>query len=179
MKKLILSLSVFTLSTTLFAQKPDDVAKFKSEVIDFGKVEVDAPPTATFLVTNVGKEPLIIEQANPTCGCTIGDYTKSPIAPGKDGWIKATYNAKNIGAFEKHMTVKFAGVNETKSITIKGEVLSKEDFAKLAPVKTTEVKTKANGEVKTKTTTTIDGKKTTKSKVKTKHPVKETAAVLQ
>ena len=52
---------------------------------------------------------------------------------GKAGEIKATYNAASIGAFEKHMTVKFAGVEEVKSITIKGEVLSESDFSKLAP----------------------------------------------
>ena len=47
--------------------------------------------------------------------------------------IKATYNAKNLNAFEKHLTVKFAGADDMKSITIKGEVLSAEDFAKVAP----------------------------------------------
>lgn len=178
MKKLILSLSVFALSTTLFAQKPDDVAKFNDETIDLGKVKVDVPPTATFIVKNVSKEPLIIEQANPTCGCTIGDYTKSPIAPGKDGWIKATYNAKNIGAFDKHLTVKFAGVNETKTITIKGEVLSAEDYAKIQPVEKAEkveVKTKMDDK-KTKTIVKTDGKKTSKSKIKTKHTVAAVAA---
>jgi hypothetical protein len=156
------------MSTTLFAQKPDEVARFTQETIDFGKIKVDNPPTATFIVKNVGTEPLIIEQANPTCGCTIGDYTKAPIAPGKEGWIKATYNAKNIGAFDKHLTVKFAGVAETKTITIKGEVLTAEEFAKIQPAEKIEVKTKTDDN-KTKTVIKTDGKKTSKSKVKTKH----------
>ncbi|MEO7522893.1 MAG: DUF1573 domain-containing protein, partial [Ferruginibacter sp.] len=54
------------------------------------------------------------------------------IAPGKTGTIKATYNAKNIGPFDKHLTVKFAGCDQT-SITIKGEVLNAEEYAKLHP----------------------------------------------
>src|SRR6476620_11525464 len=166
MKKIILSLTALICTTALFAQKPDDVAKFTDETIDFGKVKVDNPPTATFVVKNIGKEPLIIEQANPTCGCTIGDYTKEPIAPGKEGWIKATYNAKNVGAFDKHLTVKFAGVPETKTITIKGEVLTADDYAKIQPAKV-EVKTKTDDN-KTKTVTKVNGKKTSKSKVKTK-----------
>ncbi len=179
MKKLILSLSVFAISTTLFAQKPDEVAKFTSETIDIGKIQVDVPTTATFVVTNIGNAPLIIDQANPTCGCTIGDYTKSPIAKGKEGWIKATYNAKALGSFTKSMTVKFAGFNETKTITIKGEVLSKEDFAKQSGTKkSTEVKVKSNGDVKTKTTIKTDGKKTSKIKTKTKQAAKEPVAVL-
>lgn len=179
MKKLFLSLTVFALSTSLFAQKKlDEVVEFKSEIIDLGKVKVGNPPTATFIVINKGTEPLIIEQANPTCGCTIGDYTKSPIAPGKEGWIKATYNAANVGSFDKHMTVKFAGFDETKSIGIKGEVLSAEDYAKLkgtAAAETntaTEAKTTASTdtEVKTKTVTKTA---TTKQKTKTTAPAKK------
>lgn len=132
MKKLLLSLSLVVFTTALVAQKkPDEVAKFKNEVVDLGKIEQGNPATATFYLSNIGNAPLIIEQANPTCGCTIGDYTKAPIAKGKEGWIKATYNAAAIGAFDKKVSVKFAGVDEIKNITIKGEVLSKEDFAKL------------------------------------------------
>lgn len=136
MKKLLFSITALTLSTVLFAQdaktteaqkkKASDVAQFKTETIDLGKIKQGSPTTATFSVVNIGKDALIIEQANPTCGCTISDYTKEPIAAGKAGTIKATYNAANVGAFEKHLTVKFAGVDEIKSITIKGEVLAKE-----------------------------------------------------
>jgi hypothetical protein len=134
MKKVFITLLAFTVSAVAIAQKKvADVAQFKSETIDLGKVKQGNPPTAVFSVTNVSKEPLIIETANPTCGCTIGDYTKSPIVPGKNGEIKATYNAANLGQFTKTLTVKFAGVDELKSITIKGEVLSAEDFGKLAP----------------------------------------------
>ena len=134
MKKVFITLLAFTVSAVAIAQKKvADVAQFKSETIDLGKVKQGSPPTAIFSVTNISKEPLIIETANPTCGCTIGDYTKAPIVPGKNGEIKATYNAANLGQFTKTLTVKFAGVDELKSITIKGEVLSAEDFAKLAP----------------------------------------------
>ena len=133
MKKLFLSFAALTFSAMLFAQKTAaDVAKFASETIDMGKVKQGVPATATFVVTNVGTEPLIIEQANPTCGCTMGDYTKSPIAPGKTGTITATYNAAAANHFDKHLTVKFAGVDELKSITITGDVLAAEDYDKWA-----------------------------------------------
>src|SRR3954466_12464606 len=121
MKKLLFSLTALALSTFAFAQagkKADEVAKFKSETIDLGKLKQGNPTTATFTVANIGNEPLIIEQANPTCGCTISNYTKEPIPAGKNGEINATYNAAGLGAFEKHLTVKFAGVDEIKSITI-------------------------------------------------------------
>jgi Protein of unknown function (DUF1573). len=131
MKKLLLSFVAFTFSAMLFAQKTTaDVAKFTSETIDLGKIKQGVPVTATFVVTNIGTEPLIIEQATPTCGCTIGDYTKSPILAGKTGTITATYNAAAATHFDKHLTVKFSGVDETKSITITGDVLSTEDYDK-------------------------------------------------
>ncbi|MEP6712498.1 MAG: DUF1573 domain-containing protein [Ferruginibacter sp.] len=145
MKKLLFSLTALALSTVLVAQtKSDDIAKFKTDVIDQGKLEINKPELATFVVTNIGTNPLIIEQSNPTCGCTVGDYTKEPIAPGKTGTITAKFNAASLGVFEKHLTVKFAGVDEMKSITIKGEVLSTDDYAKLkAGNNNTEVKNMA------------------------------------
>jgi hypothetical protein len=132
MKKLFFSLAVAVISTGAFAQaKADDIAKIQSETIDQGKIEVDHPVTATFVVKNTSNKDLIIESANPTCGCTIGNYTKTPIKPGETGTIEGTYNAKGLGVYEKHMTVKFAGADDMKSITIKGEVLSAEDYAKI------------------------------------------------
>lgn len=131
MKRILLSAVVFALTTTAFAQKKiADVAKFANETIDFGKIKQNVPQKGTFTVTNISNEPLIIEQANPTCGCTISDYTKEPIAPGKTGVINATYNAAAAGHFEKHLTVKFAGISEMKSITFTGDVVPAEQFDK-------------------------------------------------
>ncbi len=131
MKQILLSAAVFTLTATAFAQKKiADVAKFATETIDFGKIKQNVPQKGTFVVTNISNEPLIIEQANPTCGCTISDYTKEPIAPGKTGVINATYNAAAGGHFEKHLTVKFAGIAEMKSITFVGDVIPAEQFDK-------------------------------------------------
>ena len=130
MKKLLLAIVLFS-STSLFAQKKaDDLAKINVETYDLGKVKQNVPATATFVVTNVGKDDLLIDQANPTCGCTISDYTKAPIAPGKTGTIKATYNAANLGHIDKTLTVKFAGADDIKFIKLTGEVLSPADYDK-------------------------------------------------
>ena len=144
MKKILFSLFALAATTLSFAQtKVADIAQFKTETIDLGKMKVNVPTTATFEVKNIGTTPLIIETASPTCGCTIGDYTKAPIAPGKTGTITATYNAASVGPVHKAMNVKFAGVDEVKNITFTGEVLSVEEYAKLAPsaTKATTVKT--------------------------------------
>ncbi len=169
MKKFLLSLSVLAISTIAMAQqKSTDVAVFDNEVIAMGNIEQGTPKTVTFTVKNVGKAPLIIETAQPTCSCTIGDYTKSPIAPGQTGVITATYNAAAAGSFEKHMNVKFAGYDDNRSITIKGVVVSKEEMIKevaVVPAADTKVKTKQDANSSKVVIKTDAGK--TKKKVKT------------
>jgi Protein of unknown function (DUF1573) len=132
MKRIILSAAVLLLSTGMFAQKKaDDVAKFTAETIDQGKIKQNNPEEVKFVVTNISKEPLIIEQANPTCGCTIGDYTKTPIAPGATGYVSAKFNAATPGHFTKTLTVKFAGADDVKNIVITGDVVTAEEYDKL------------------------------------------------
>ena len=163
MKKLFLSLTAFTFSAMLFAQKTvADVAKFESETINQGYLKQNEPKEVKFIITNISKEPLIIEQANPTCGCTMGDYTKSPIAPGATGFISAKFNAANPGHFSKNLTVKFAGVDELKSITISGDVLVAEEFDKMAAEN--DVKKKADGEAAAKAASSSKTKSTPKNK---------------
>jgi hypothetical protein len=136
MKKILLASLFFTMTASSFAQKKGaDVAKFAAETINLGNIKQGVPTKGTFTLTNISNQPLIIEQANPTCGCTISDYTKAPIAAGKNGTINATYNAASPGHFDKHLTVKFAGIDEVKSITLTGDVLSAQDFDKLKAAK--------------------------------------------
>lgn len=123
MKKLLIVALVFCTSAVFAQSKADDVAKFKTETYDFGKINQNVPVTATFEVTNIGKEPLIIDQAQPSCGCTVSDYTKAPIAPGKTGVIKATFNAAAMGPINKQVTVKFAGIEDVKFLKFTGEVV--------------------------------------------------------
>lgn len=144
MKKLFFTITALTFSAFLFAQKTvADVAKFDSETINQGYLKQNEPKEVKFVVTNISKEPLIIEQANPTCGCTMGDYTKAPIAPGSTGFISAKFNAANVGHFSKNLTVKFSGIDEMKSITITGDVLSAEEYDKWAAENEAKKKTEA------------------------------------
>ncbi len=171
MKKLFFSFAAMVFAAGAFAQaKADDLGKIKNETIEFGKIPQGTPASGTFTVINTGSKDLLIEQANPTCGCTISDFTKTPIKPGQTGEIKATYNAAGLGAFEKHLTVKFAGADDMKSITFKGEVLTADDYAKYkggasdATVKTTPMATPAVAPAKAapaKMSTKKTAKKTT------------------
>ena len=123
MKRCTLLLFAVVITAAAMAQtKLADAVKFASAEINLGKVKQNEPVTGSFTITNISNKQLVKEQANPACGCTIADYTKEPIAPGKTGFIKATYNAANAGAFHKTVTVKFMGVDETQAITLTGEV---------------------------------------------------------
>lgn len=117
-----LALMFFVHAATAQTKKPSDQVKFASETVDLGKVKVGNPVTATFTLTNIGTEDLIIENVTPGCGCTKSDYTKEPIKPGKTGKITATYNAAAVGNFNKAVYVKFLGIDEQKNLTIVGVV---------------------------------------------------------
>lgn len=101
----------------------ESVAKFKETKYDFGKVELNKPATKTFTFTNTSNKPLIIETATASCGCTTPAYPKKPILPGKTAEISATYNAANVGHFDKSVTVKFAGIDQPTILIITGDVV--------------------------------------------------------
>ena len=90
---------------------------------DFGKIKVNKPVTHEFRFTNSGDAPLVISSVQASCGCTVTDYSKDPIAPGSEGIVKATYNAAKIGVFTKTVTVNANAEGSIVQLTIKGEVV--------------------------------------------------------
>jgi len=129
MKKLFFIAAAFIIAAGAMAQtKPDDVAKFNTNKYDFGKVKQNVPAVYSFEITNTSDKPLVIENAHATCGCTVPEYQKDPILPGKTAKIKVQYNAANGGQFDKTVFVKLAGVDQEKSLGITGEVLPADAF---------------------------------------------------
>lgn len=63
---------------------------------DFGKIKKGDVVEHVFEVTNTGKNPLVISNVQPTCGCTVPDFTKDPIAPGQKGKITLKFNSANF-----------------------------------------------------------------------------------
>ena len=98
--------------------------KFNEEKHDFGKIPQGKPVTTEFVFTNVGVEPLILTNVQPTCGCTIADYTKSPVKKGEKGVIKITYNAAVPAPFSKAIVVTSNAKTPQKYLTIVGEVVA-------------------------------------------------------
>ncbi len=77
------------------------------ETHDFGTLTDQKNGEYTFAFKNTGKTPLIISSASASCGCTVPEYPKEPILPGKKGEIKVTYNtAGKSGPFDKTIFIQ-------------------------------------------------------------------------
>ncbi len=100
---------VFTLMSfsyeTLDKSTADNAIRWREKSIDVGEIQQGIPKQITYEFTNAGKSTVIITNVHPSCGCTAADYTKGIIGPGRKGYIKATFDAKNPGAFHKTVTV--------------------------------------------------------------------------
>lgn len=120
MKRLIFALCAALVA--IVASAAGASIKFNEEIHNFGSFdESKGKVTCEFKFTNTGSSPLVLQEVKASCGCTTPEWTKTPIAPGKTGVVKATYNATGRpGAFNKTITVK-SNAGETK-LTIKGEV---------------------------------------------------------
>jgi len=127
MKKLFtVLLIVFVVSAQ--AQTTPEVKQASPETLvlkqlnhDFGKIQQGRPVTTNFEVTNVGTEPLRIENVQASCGCTTPEWSYEPVKPGATTIIKVGYNAAGEGAFQKSITIMYNG-NQTKVLTISGTV---------------------------------------------------------
>jgi hypothetical protein len=93
------------------------------DVHDYGTIQQGANGTCEFTVTNSGTEPLIISRCKGSCGCTVPQCEKAPIAPGATSAITVKYDTKRIGPINKSVTITSNASNEpTKVIRIKGKV---------------------------------------------------------
>ncbi len=113
--------STATPTTPATTLKADDMA-FSDLNHDFGTVLEGPDATCKFTFTNKGNEPLVIQKAQASCGCTVPTYSKDPIAPGQTGTIDVAFHTagKPAGPFNKTITVTSnAG---TKILNIKGSV---------------------------------------------------------
>ena len=105
---LILFLLGFCFAVSVQAKKKYPVIKFEKTTIDLGTFpQNDARRTCTFTFSNVGQAPLIINYVYTSCGCTVAEYPKDPIAPGARGEITVTYDGSNKqpGRFKKSIQV--------------------------------------------------------------------------
>lgn len=103
--------------------------KFEKEEHDFGSLLQGEVVSYSFHFTNTGNMPLIISEVGSSCGCTVGDYPREPIAPGKTGDIKVTYNSAGHHGFQSRILTVMSNTNPAKTtLRIKGKVLTPDQY---------------------------------------------------
>lgn len=135
MKKLFFALTLTLLSagwmsaqvnaTVAPADVNGPVMTLDAAEVDYGKVEQGSDPYRVFKFTNTGKAPLVIENAKASCGCTVPNYPKEPIAPGESAEIKVRYDTNRIGKFTKTITLTTNEAVQTRTLRISGEIFAK------------------------------------------------------
>ncbi len=103
--------------------------EFAESTYDFGKIKEGIKVNHVFKFKNTGSNPLVIQDARASCGCTVPEYTKDTIAPGKEGNIKVIYDSGGRGGqtVDKTVTVTANTDPNKTEIKIKAVVMEKQE----------------------------------------------------
>lgn len=85
-----------TPATPAQQEKPEGplaVIAFEKTEHDFGAIKEGQVVEYTFTFKNTGEVPLIVQDAQPSCGCTVPDWSKEPIPVGGTGFVKAKFDS--------------------------------------------------------------------------------------
>lgn len=81
------------------------VISLSKDKVDLGNFSWNKERETEFVISNVGKLPLVINDVITSCGCTKVDYIKKPILPGDNIILKIKYKAEQPEHFNKTITV--------------------------------------------------------------------------
>ena len=91
---------------------------------NFGKVSEGEKVAYVFKFENQGTSDLVIASATASCGCTVPEFDKKPIAPGKTGNLKVVFDTVGrFGMQSKTITVKSNAKNPVVLLKITAEVV--------------------------------------------------------
>ena len=121
MKKFTVILFTFLLTFTTVQEAGAQRLTVKTTTVDVGGTGYEQPVTATFELRNKGFRRLIIESVKPDCGCTKVEYPKE-VGVGDKFTIKMTYDARQLGHFQKMCQVKSNGTKKPFYLTMTGVV---------------------------------------------------------
>lgn len=100
------------------------IIDFEEEEFDFGKIVQGEKVSHDFKFTNAGKGNLVISSAAASCGCTVADFPKEPIPPGKSGKITVEFNSEGKSGYtEKTITVVTNCEPNTQILRIKVNII--------------------------------------------------------
>tara|TARA_Y100000996_G_C22291585_1_gene548322 strand:- start:85 stop:636 length:552 start_codon:yes stop_codon:yes gene_type:complete len=107
-KEKIMRENPFTPTMDGSSKLPKTNIKFGTDLHEFGNVDVNSENKFSFTFKNSGNEPLKISNAKGSCGCTVPNWPKEPILPGKSGEIEVVFRPSKGQA----------GTKQTKTVTV-------------------------------------------------------------
>jgi hypothetical protein len=108
---------------------PEEAAQitFEENSFDFGTLEEGDKVEHVFKFTNTSTNPLTISNARGSCGCTVPEWPRDPIAPGEEGEIKVKFDSKGKkGQQNKTVTITANTLPANTMLTIKSDVVALE-----------------------------------------------------
>jgi hypothetical protein len=112
------------------------VITFTEKEFDFGTIDQGTPQEHVFKFTNTGDADLVIVDAKSSCGCTVPEYPKTPIAPGAEGEMLVKFNGSGKNQVSKTVTVTANTAAGKETIKIKAFVTPKEGAVTGSPIQT-------------------------------------------
>lgn len=130
MKRLALSFLMMLMVVAAYAQKDKKAVvdgpqiTFQESEYNFGDIKQGEKVEHVFEFKNTGSAPLVLSNVLTTCGCTASEWTKTPVAPGKSGQIKVTFNsAGKMGVQNKVVTIMSNATNAQETVKMVGNVI--------------------------------------------------------
>jgi hypothetical protein len=106
-------ITLFTLHFSLFTAFAQ-IAFEQTSVSGIEIAENDPPREFRFAFTNTGTKPIVVTKVETSCGCTVADYNKQPVAAGQHGAIRLTYNPHgNVGRLSRTIAVYTSDLGST------------------------------------------------------------------
>jgi Protein of unknown function (DUF1573) len=89
---------------------------------NFGDAKKGSILKHAFKFQNIGNQPITVETARTTCGCTAASWTQTPIAPNESGEILIEYDSNKTGDFRKKIKVFFHQQKKAETLWVTGSV---------------------------------------------------------
>jgi hypothetical protein len=129
MKKSVFLLTILSFFTVLVFAQDNQAVKNDSIIFnklehDYGTIEKGGDGNCVFTFINRGQKPLVLSNVRASCGCTVPQWPREPIAPGEKGEIKVKYNTNIAGNFNKTITVNSNAANSMARLRVKGQVVA-------------------------------------------------------
>ncbi|EJL72134.1 DUF1573 domain-containing protein [Chryseobacterium populi] len=94
------------------SNQPSTSIALSESNFNFGNIKKGDKVEHIYEITNTGTNPLVISEVKPGCGCTVPEFTKEPILPGKKGKITLHFDSTNFDGNVNKFADVYANVDK-------------------------------------------------------------------